>query len=68
MATSDNVLQITLGDEVGCARRELKRRRSVYPGRVAQGLMKQYEADREIAVMSRIFARLEALSENIVDR
>ena len=37
-----------------CARRELRWRCQVYPGRVQNGRMRQAQADREIAMMAAI--------------
>lgn len=46
--------KITFTDKEACARRELNFRRRVYERRVADGKMKQADADREIEVMAAI--------------
>ena len=43
--------------------RELGYRRRVFPRRVDSGLMKQAEADRQIAMFEEIFARYSAEAE-----
>jgi hypothetical protein len=46
-----------------CAEREVNLRRRVYPVRVANGRMTQALADRQIAMMEAIAARLKAEAE-----
>lgn len=46
--------EITAQDKYACAEREVKMRRKVYPRWVADGRMKQEQADREIAIMESI--------------
>lgn len=46
--------EITAQDKWACANREVAMRRKVYPRWVADGRMKQEQADREIAVMEAI--------------
>jgi hypothetical protein len=59
MATSSEATMIfTLRDLVKCAEREIGLRRRVYPNRVDTGRMSQREADRQIAMMEAIAARL----------
>lgn len=41
-------------DKFECLQREIKMRKRVFPRRVAQGKMKQTEADREISCMEAI--------------
>jgi hypothetical protein len=47
--------KITFSDKEACAKRELDMRRRVYPRRVADGKMKQTDADRETEVMEAIY-------------
>jgi hypothetical protein len=49
-------------DLARCAKREVRQRRYVYPGRVAAGRLKQDAADREIAMMQAIQAHFESLA------
>lgn len=53
----------TLTEQIECARREIGFRRRVYHRRVANGSMKQVQADHEIACMEGILATLIRLSE-----
>jgi|SRR5215472_4510478 len=53
---------VPLSEQLRCARRELAMRRNVYPKWVANGKMKQEDADREIAGMQAIVLSLEVLS------
>lgn len=46
--------KITFRDKEACARRELDFRRRVYARRIAEGKMKQADADREIEIMAAI--------------
>lgn len=55
--------KITLADELRAAIRELHMRQSVYPRWVAGNKMKQSTADHEIACMSAIVERLEAIRD-----
>lgn len=52
-------MQFTTDDKIKALKREVAMRRAVYAGRVAQGRMKQADADREIAVMAAILADYE---------
>ena len=49
---------VTLADEIACAKRELAMRERVYPTWVGRGKMKQAEADRETRRMRAILKRL----------
>ncbi len=53
---------ITLGEQLECARRELRLRGRVYPRRVEQGHMTQKLADHETAAMQAIIETLEKLA------
>lgn len=53
-----DLLPITIDDEIACIRREIVMRQRVYPRWVAAGKMKQDTADREIACMEAVNARL----------
>lgn len=53
-------LPISNSDKLGCARRELKFRKSVYPRLVAGGKMKADAAERETEIMAAIVADYEA--------
>lgn len=46
--------KFTDADKAACARREVGMRQKVYPRRVANGVMHQVEAEREIAIMQEI--------------
>jgi hypothetical protein len=50
---------VTLQDMLGCARRELHMRESVYPRWVASGKLKQEKADQELRLMRAIVAHFE---------
>jgi hypothetical protein len=54
--------KITFRDKEACARRELDFRKRVYARRVADGKMKQADADREIEVMASILEDYERAS------
>jgi hypothetical protein len=60
----------TLQDMLGCARREVAMRESVYPRWVASGKLKQDKADLELRLMRGIVAHLEeaVLSERLEQR
>jgi hypothetical protein len=51
--------EFTSAEMVGCIERELKMRRRVYPRWVSTGKMSQPQANREIALMEAILARLQ---------
>lgn len=51
--------KITFRDKEQCARRELDFRKRVYARRVAEGKMKQADADHEIEVMAAILSDYE---------
>lgn len=55
--------KITFRDKEACARRELDFRRRVYARRVADGKMKQADADREIDIMASILEDYERASK-----
>ena len=55
------LFDITMQDQIGCARREIKMRERVYPDRVSRGLMDQEFADHEISVMKAVLETLEQL-------
>jgi hypothetical protein len=54
--------KITFRDKEACVRRELDFRRRVYARRVAEGKMKQADADREIEIMEAILGDYEKAS------
>lgn len=56
-------MTFTDDDKRAAAEREVKFRRRVYARRVAEGRMRQEQADREIAVMESIAADYKAKSE-----
>jgi hypothetical protein len=56
--------EITLRDEMSCARRELHMRRHVYPGLVERKKQTQAWVDYQLACQEAIVARLEALYEH----
>lgn len=56
-------MDVSLEQQVKCARRELAMRRGAYPRFVAHGKMKQAKADEEIAAMEAILATLERLEQ-----
>jgi hypothetical protein len=47
--------------EIACVKREVKLRESLYPRRVEADKMTRTSADKEIALMKAVLARLEAL-------
>jgi len=55
----------TLAEQIACVKREIALRVNVYPKRVRQGLMKQDNADREIAVMRDVLAVLLEVQKNV---
>lgn len=52
---------VTLADQIRCVRRELGKRKGAYPRFVANGTMKQGEADEQIRLMEAVLATLEKL-------
>ncbi len=50
---------ISLRDQIACVRREIALRERVYPRQIADGRMKQEEADRELARMKAVLDMLE---------
>lgn len=46
--------EVSLADEIACAKRELAMRERVYPGWVERGRMKPEEAARELRRMKRL--------------
>lgn len=54
------LFEIGVQDMIACVDREIRMRTQVYPRRVADKKMRQAEADREIAVMRAVLARLKA--------
>ena len=62
MAADLRPADVPLTDMIACAKRELLMRKRVYPRRVEAGRMTQAEADKELAVMAAILARLEGPS------
>jgi hypothetical protein len=54
--------KITFRDKEACIRRELGFRQRVYARRVADGKMKQADADREIEIMESILVDYEKAS------
>jgi hypothetical protein len=53
----------TLLELIACAEREVRVRQRVYPGRVYTGRMSQREADRQLAMMQAIAAKLRELAQ-----
>jgi hypothetical protein len=51
--------QISLEEQVACARRELEKRRAFYPKWVTAGRMQQGKADYEIAAMEAVLKTLQ---------
>ena len=51
---------ITLDQKIAALRREIRMRERVYPNRVAEGKMRQDQADAEVAVMKAILEDYEA--------
>jgi len=62
MTTPDIFDETTLARQIACARREVSMRKYVYPKRVANKLMDQQQADRELSTMEGIVKTLEALA------
>ncbi len=52
---------VSLDDQIACVARELALRRSAYPKWVANGRMKQSEAEREVARMTAVIETLKGL-------
>ena len=55
-------MSISLEDQISCAKRELAMRKSAYPRWVANGKMKQAEADKETDRMAAILETLQNLT------
>ena len=55
---------ITLGDMIACAQRELNLRRKAYPRFIEKGSIERTTAVREIALMAAILALLVRLEED----
>jgi hypothetical protein len=55
--------EFSLLELIACAEREVGLRQRVYPGRVFTGRMSQREADRQLAMMQAIAARLRELAQ-----
>jgi len=55
---NDEKIKVTLDDMLACAEREVGMRERVYPKRVADGKMRQDDADRELARMKAIYRTL----------
>lgn len=53
--------QYHIDEEIACLEREIKLRKSAYPGWVEKGRMKQEDADYEIAVMTSALGRLKSM-------
>lgn len=60
-AGGGKVMKITIQQQLDAAKRELQMRKKVYPRRVERGLMRQTEADYEIATMTAIVETLKPL-------
>ena len=56
------LFEITLQDQIGCARREIKMRERVYADRISRQIMTQEFADHEISVMKAVLETLEQLA------
>lgn len=56
-------MTLSLDDQIACAKREIGKRRYVYPRSVANQRMTQITMDKEIAAMEAILATLEAIKE-----
>lgn len=54
--------RVTLHDQVGCLREEMRRRREVYPALVRAGKMTQQAADWQQVAMARAYKTLRALA------
>jgi hypothetical protein len=58
----DSTMTVTIADQIKCVRRELAMRQRVYTQRVGTGLMKQADADRELAAMQAVHDSLTAIA------
>lgn len=58
---------VPLSDQIATVARECAMRRTVYPGLVQRGRMKQTEADREIARMEAVLETLAEIEEGAAD-
>lgn len=58
--------EITIGDMIGCAKRELALRKSAYPRFVLKDRMTPEAATRELALMAAILAHLVAYEAGLV--
>lgn len=55
-------LLVPLAAQIACVERELGMRRSVYPRRVADGKMRQAQADQEVRAMEAVLETLQGLA------
>jgi len=62
MLVSDDLLPITLDDQIAAVKREIAMRERVYPRQVFNRKMSQKTADRELALMRAILNTLTELS------
>jgi len=53
----------TLLEEINCVKREIALRETVYPREVARGRMTEAKAERELNLMRRVLARLQAMQQ-----
>lgn len=60
-------MKVGLSQQIACAERELKLRRSVYPGLCARGKMREGEAQYEISAMENVLATLRWVEANEAD-
>lgn len=60
---SNTSTDITLEDEIACVQREIRKRLEVYPKLVRRGTMTEDKAQHEIAVMTQVLKRLEAIRQ-----
>lgn len=63
MIEADQSRAFTADELARCAEREVRQRSVVYPRLVAKGSMRNWAADREIAMMLEIAQRLRAQAE-----
>jgi hypothetical protein len=54
---------VALARQIACVRREIGLRERVYPRRVADGKMRQEQADTELACMRAVLTTLTSLAE-----
>lgn len=52
------LFEITIQDMIGEVERELRLRQTVYPRRISERKMRQSEADRHMALMRAVLAKL----------